>query len=492
VNTKELLKNIGTRTNGDLYFGVVGPVRSGKSTFIKKFMEMAIIPNILDEGDKKRAIDELPQSGVGKTIMTTEPKFVPNNSVMINVEESLSINVRLVDCVGYVIDDAKGYQDEDGVRMVKTPWFEDAIPFDEAAKIGTQKVISDHSTIGIVVTTDGSIADIDRVNYVEAENEIINELVKLGKPFIVLVNSKDPNSEKTLKIVKDLESKYNVPVLGINIETLNNDDISKILKEALYEFPLSNIEVELPSWINVLDGEHWLRKSLKDSIYNAMSFAKKVKDVDGIGEIVEQNENITAFKIIDVDTSSGIVKTSVEMKDELYEKVLKEIMGFDIDDPVTLLKVMQEYSKLKKDYESLSGAVEMAKTTGYGFATPGFDDIVIEKPELVKQGNRYGVKVKASAPTLHIIKVDVETSFEPIIGIKEQSESLVEYLGEGMDVDPKAIFDKQMFGRNMGDVIKDGINAKLTTLPDNTRIKLQNLMKTLANKGKTNLIAIVF
>ena len=492
MNTKELLKNIGTRTNGDLYFGVVGPVRSGKSTFIKKFMEMAIIPNIFDEGDKKRTIDELPQSGAGKTIMTTEPKFVPNNSVTINVEEDLNINVRLVDCVGYVINDSKGYKDEDGVRMVKTPWFEDAIPFDEAAKIGTQKVISDHSTIGIVVTTDGSISDIERENYVDAESEIINELIKLGKPFIVLVNSKDPNGEKTMKIVEDLKGKYNVPVLGLNIEMMNNDDISNLLKEALYEFPLSNIEVELPSWVNVLDGEHWLRKSLKESIYSAMSFAKKVKDVDGIGEIIEQNENIVSFKIVDVDTSNGIVKTSIEMEDDLYETVLKEVMGFDIDDPVTLLKVMQEYSKLKKDYESLSGAIEMAKTTGYGFATPGYDDINIEKPELVKQGNRYGVKVKASAPTLHIIKVDVETTFEPIIGMKEQSDSLVQYLGEGMDVDPKKIFEKQMFGRNMGDVIKDGINAKLTTLPDNTRIKLQNLMKTLANKGKTNLIAIVF
>ncbi len=492
MDTKELLKNIGTRTNGDLYFGIVGPVRSGKSTFIKKFMEKAVIPNIFDEGDKKRTIDELPQSGVGKTIMTTEPKFVPNNSVTINVEENLSINVRLVDCVGYVIKDAKGYEDEDGVRMVKTPWFEDAIPFDEAAKIGTQKVISDHSTIGIVVTTDGSITDIDRVNYIEAENEIINELVKLGKPFIVLVNSKDPTSEKTLKIVKDLESKYNVPVLGMNVEAMNNDDIGDILKEALYEFPLSNIEVELPSWVNVLDGEHWLRKSLKESIYSAMNFAKKVKDVDGIGEIVEQNDYIESFKIIDVDTSNGVVKTAIEMNDDLYEKVLKEVMGFDIDDPVVLLKVMQEYSKLKKDYEAISSAIDMAKTTGYGFATPSLDDIVIEKPELVKQGNRYGVKVRASAPTLHIIKVDVETSFEPIIGIKEQSESLVNYLAEGMDVDPKKIFEKQMFGRNMGDVIKEGVNAKLTTLPDNTRIKLQNLMKTLANKGKTNLIAIVF
>ena len=492
MNTKELLKNIGARTNGDLYLGVVGPVRSGKSTFIKKFMEIAVIPNIVDEGDKKRTIDELPQLGVGKTIMTTEPKFVPNNSVTVNVESELNINVRMVDCVGYVIDGAKGYKDEDGVRMVKTPWFEDAIPFDEAAKIGTQKVITDHSTIGIVVTTDGTITDIDRENYVESENEIISELIKIGKPFIVLVNSTNPESDKTKHIVKELEEKYNVPVLGLDIDSLTNDGVSKILKDALYEFPLSNIEVELPSWVNVLTEDHWLRVSLKKSISEAMSEAKKVKDVSKIGDIIENNENIQSFKIIDVDTSSGLVKTFIEIEDNLYETILKEVMGFDIDDPVILLEVMQEYSKLKKEYEVVSGALEMARTTGYGFATPGINDFIVEKPELVKQGNRYGVKVKATAPTLHIIRVDVETSFEPIIGSKEQSESLIDYLKDGMDVNPKEIFDKQMFGQNMGNVIKEGVNAKLTLLPDNTRIKLQNLMKTLANKGKTNLIAIVF
>lgn len=423
--------------------------------------------------------------------MTTEPKFVPNNAVPISVDD-LSINVRLVDCVGYIIKDAKGYEDEDGVRMAKTPWFEDAIPFDEAAKIGTQKVINDHSTIGIVVTCDGTIADIERENYVEAEQEVINELVEIGKPFIVIVNSKQPGGNKAQQIVEELKAKYNVPVIALSVENMSSEDIAKILKDALYEFPIANIEVELPSWVNVLEDNHWLRKSLQDSIYKGMQVAKKVKDVDSISKIIKENEHILSFKMNDVDTSTGVVFTSVEMNDELYEQVLKEVIGFDIEDPTTLLKVMQEYAGLKKNYNNIANAIEMAKTTGYGFASPVLDEIKIEKPVLVKQGNRYGVKVSASAPTLHIIKVDVDTKFEPIIGIKEQSEALADYLAEGMDADPQAIFTKEMFGQNMGVVITSGINSKLTGLPDNTRVKLQNLMKTISNKGKTNLIAIVF
>lgn len=491
MNRDELLKNLASRGNGDVYLGVVGPVRSGKSTFVKKFMELAIIPHIDNKEEKQRAIDELPISGEGKTITTMEPKFVPNKGVSINVND-LAINVRLVDCVGYVIKGAKGYEDEDGVRMVKTPWYEDSIPFDEAAKIGTQKVISDHSTIGVVIVSDGTILDIPRENYLEAEQEVIDELVKIDKPFIIIVNSKNPSDEKALNIVSDLESKYNVPVIALDISKMDEEDIDQILKEALYEFPISNIEVNMPSWVNVLDSNHWLRKSINDSIKNAMNSAKKVKDVESIKEILKENENITDFKIIEVDMALGIVKTEIEMKDELYESVLKEVMGFDIEDPTTLLKVMQEYAKLKNEYSYISSAIEMAMGSGYGFATPSVENINIQKPELIKQGNRYGVKVKASAPTLHIIRVDVETSFSPLIGMKEQSEALVNYLSEGMDVDQRAIFDKQIFGQNMGVVLQGGINGKLTMLPENTKNKLQNLMKTLANKGKNNLIAVVF
>ena len=491
MNRNELLANLASRGNGDVYLGVVGPVRTGKSTFVKKFMELAIIPHIDNKEEKQRAIDELPLSGEGKIITTMEPKFVPNKGININIGD-ISINVRLVDCVGYVVKDAKGYQDEDGVRMVKTPWYEDAIPFDEAAKIGTQKVISDHSTIGVVVVSDGTILDIPKENYLEAEQEVINELIKINKPFVILVNSKNPEGEAAINVISDLQSKYNVPVMGVDISKLNENDIDKILQAALYEFPISNIEVGMPSWVNVLDNTHWLKKSINDSIRSAMNSAKKVKDVESLKEVLKDNENILDFKITNVDMSLGVVKTELEVNEALYEVVLKEITGFDIEDPTKLIEVMQEYAKLKKEYGYISGAVEMALTSGYGFATPDVSKLNIEKPELIKQGNRYGVKVKASAPTLHIIRVDVETSFAPLIGLKEQSESLVEYLAEGMDVDPSAIFDKQVFGQNMGVVLQGGVSAKLTTLPENTKIKLQNLMKTLANKGKNNLIAVVF
>jgi stage IV sporulation protein A len=491
MNRNELLANLATRGNGDVYLGVVGPVRTGKSTFVKKFMELAIIPNIDNDEDKKRAIDELPISGEGKMITTMEPKFVPNKGIDISIED-IHINTRIVDCVGYVIKDAKGYEDENGVRMVKTPWYEDAIPFDEAAKIGTQKVITDHSTIGVVIVSDGTILDIPKENYLDAEKEVIDELIKINKPFVIIVNSKDPEGEKATNVVSDLIGKYNVPVIPLDVTNMNQNDIDDILKSALYEFPISNIEISMPSWVNVLDETHWLRESIDNSVKEALNFASKIKDVDGIKDVIKENENIKEFKISEVDMSIGLVKLEIDTQDDLYESVLKEIMGFDIDDPMQLLKVMQEYAKLKKDYEYVSSAIEMAMVSGYGFATPGVDKMNIEKPELIKQGNRYGVKVKASAPTLHIIKVDVETTFSPLIGLKEQSESLVEYLSEGMDEDSRAIFDKQIFGQNMGIVLQGGISGKLTTLPENTKVKLQNLMKTISNKGKNNIIAVVF
>ena len=491
MNRNELLASLASRGNGDVYLGVVGPVRTGKSTFVKKFMELAIIPNIENEEEKQRAIDELPISGEGKTITTMEPKFVPNKGVDISVE-GIHINTRLVDCVGYVIDDAKGYKDEDGVRMVKTPWFEEAIPFNEAAKIGTQKVISDHSTIGVVVVSDGTILDIPKEKYEEAEKEVIDELVKINKPFVIIVNSKNPSGEKASNVVSDLSSKYNVPVISLDLANMKQEDIDLILKEALYEFPVSNIEISLPSWVSVLDKEHWLRKSIDTSVEGALNYAKKIKDIEGIKEVIKDNEYIKEFKINNVDMNAGVVEIEIETDDSLYEGILKEIMGFDIDDPSELLRVMQDYAKLKREYAYISSAVEMAMVSGYGFATPGVDKITIEKPELIKQGNRYGVSVKASAPTLHIIRVDVESTFSPLIGLKEQSESLVEYLSEGMEEDSKAIFDKQIFGQNMGVVLQGGISGKLTTLPENTKVKLQNLMKTISNKGKNNLIAVVF
>lgn len=488
MNIKELLKNIGGRTNGDIYLGVVGPVRTGKSTFIKRFMELVVVDNIEDEYQKQRAIDELPQSGQGKTIMTTEPKFVPNSAISVNVGENLSVNVRLVDCVGYVFKDAKGYMDDEKIRMVKTPWFEDAIPFDEAAKIGTQKVISDHCSIGIVVTSDGSIVDIPRESYLEAEEEVISQLKNIGKPFIVIVNSKNPNEPQAKKVVQELQDKYQVSVIAMSIEQMNQEDATNILKEALYEFPVLDVNVVYPSWVAVLDDDYWLKQSYKKSIEDGLKVTKKVKDVELLAEFLRNNEYASNVQITDIDTEKGIVTLCIDVKDGLYETVINDIIGVNLEDKADLVKILQDYKKYKDELSDIMPAILMAKETGYGSSVPSMNDIQIEKPELIKNGNRYGVKIKASAPTLHIFRVDVDNTFEPILGSKEQSEAMIEYLTENEE----SLVNVAMFGRNIGDLLKDGINAKLITLPDNNRTKLQNILKSMTNKGKNNLIAIVF
>ena len=488
MNTLELLKNIGTRTNSDIYVGVVGPVRVGKSTFIRRFMELVVLENITDENERKRATDELPQAGLGKQIMTCEPKFVPNNSVSVKVDEELFVNIRLVDCVGYVFDEALGHKEGNTIRMVKTPWFDDAIPFDEAAKVGTNKVIKDHSTIGIVVTTDGSIVDINREAYLKAEEDVINELKAINKPFIVVVNSKDPEGEMALNTKKEIEEKYGVTVVVMSVENMNQEDATTILQTALYEFPVTDVEVITPTWVAVLEDDNPLKISFKETISNAISECKKVKDAKKMAELIEANEKIKSATITNVDTATGVVTITLEAQDGLYEEVLNQILKTPINDKADLIKILQEYRMYSDKLSTLLPALTQVKETGYGVAFPTQDDIVLSSPELIKQNNRYGIQITASAPAIHMFRVDVEDSFEPILGSKQQAEAMIDYLTK----DPDNLVNMNMFGRPLITMLNDGINSKLQGLPENCKQKLQKALKIASSKQKNNIIVFVF
>lgn len=486
----DIIKNITKRTGGDLYLGVVGAVRTGKSTFIKKVIENLVVPNIQDEYEKKRCLDELPQSAQGKMIMTTEPKFVPSNAASIKIED-FEAKVRLVDCVGYIIDGCKGYEDENGPRMVKTPWYDEQIPFIEAAEVGTEKVIQDHSTIGIVVTTDGSIGEIERNSYVEAEERVVNELKSIGKPFIVILNSTHPMLPETEKLADNLHDKYSVPVIPISIENMNERDMYNILKEALYEFPVVEVDINMPDWIACLSPNNWLKKIYIDKIRESVVEIDKLKDIDTIINHFVDCEYISKAYLSNVDTSTGEIIVTLDPPDDLYDQILKEVAGISLSSKADLLSIFQEYNESKQEYDQIKTALQMVKTTGYGVASPTLTDMKLDTPEIIKQGTRYGIKLKAVAPSIHMIRVDVESTFEPIIGSEIQSKELINYLMKDNETDPKAIWKSEIFGRSLDVIVKEGIQAKLSLLPENARFKLQQTLSKLVNKGSGNLFALV-
>ena len=486
----EIIKSITERTGGDLYIGVVGAVRTGKSTFIKKFIENLVVPNIEDEYERKRCLDEIPQSAQGKMIMTTEPKFVPSNAASITID-NFSCNVRLVDCVGYVIDGAKGYEDENGPRMVKTPWYDDEIPFIEAAEIGTEKVIRDHSSIGIVVTTDGSFGEISRNNYVEAEERIVNELKEIGKPFIVILNSAHPTLPETERMAEKLKEEYRVPVLPLSVEAMNEKEVYSVLREALYEFPVTEVKVNMPDWIACLNPTNSLKKEYIEKIRESVVEVDKLRDIDTITSHFENCEHINKAYISNVDTSTGIVTINIEAPDYLYDEVLKDTIGVSVKSKADLLMLFQDYNEAKSEYDQIKSALQMVRTTGYGVASPTLNDMKLETPEIIKQGSRYGIKLKAVAPSIHMIRVDVESTFEPIIGSELQSKQLIDYLMKDKDTDPTAIWKSEIFGRSIDNIVKEGIQAKLSLTPENARYKLQQTLTKLVNKGSGNLFAIV-
>ena len=486
----DIIKSIGKRTNGEIYLGVVGAVRTGKSTFIKKFIENLVVPNIEDEVEKKRCLDEIPQSSQGKMIMTTEPKFVPSKSALINID-NFSCNIRLVDCVGYVVDGSTGYEDENGPRMVKTPWYDDEIPFIEAAEIGTEKVIRDHSTIGIVVTTDGSFGEIKRSNYVEAERRVIEELKSIGKPFIVILNSSKPNSSDTIELKDCLLEEYNVPIIPMSIENMNEKDIYDVLRESLYEFQVEEVKVNIPDWIGCLNPNNEIKKEYIEKIKESVVSVDKLRDIEGITNHFLNSDIIKNAYISDVDTGTGIVTITLEAPDDLFNEVLKSTIGFDIKTKADLLKIFQDYNESKNEYGQIKEALKMVKATGYGVASPTLSDMKLETPEIIKQGSRYGIKLKAVAPSIHMIRVDVESTFEPIICTEIQSKQLIDYLMKDKETDPNAIWKSEIFGRSIDNIVKEGIQAKLSLTPEAARYKLQQTLTKLVNKGSGNLFAIV-
>ncbi|RID89244.1 stage IV sporulation protein A [Peribacillus asahii] len=487
----DIFKDIAERTGGDIYLGIVGAVRTGKSTFIKKFMELVVLPNIATEADRARAQDELPQSAAGKTIMTTEPKFVPNQAASIHVAEGLDVNIRLVDCVGYTVPGAKGYEDENGPRMIHTPWYEEPIPFHEAAEIGTRKVIQDHSTLGVVVTTDGTIGEIPRSDYLEAEERVIEELKEVGKPFIMIINSVQPHHPDTELLRESLQEKYDIPVLAMSVESMRESDVLNVLREALYEFPVLEVNVNLPSWVMVLKENHWLRESYQEAVKETVKDIKRLRDVDRVVGHFNEFEFIDHAALAGIEMGQGVAEIDLYAPEELYDDILKEIVGVEIRGKDHLLALMQEFAHAKAEYDQVAEALKMVKHTGYGVAAPSLHDMSLDEPEIIRQGSRFGVRLKAVAPSIHMIKVDVESEFAPIIGTEKQSEELVRYLMQDFEENPLSIWNSEIFGRNLSSIVREGIQAKLAMMPENARYKLKETLERIINEGSGGLIAII-
>ncbi len=487
----KLYQDIANRTQGDIYVGVVGPVRTGKSTFIKRFMDLLVIPNIENEYKKERARDELPQSAGGRTIMTTEPKFIPNEAVEITIGDNLKLKTRLVDCVGYLVNNAIGYLEDDMPRMVKTPWFEEEIPFEQAAEIGTKKVIQEHSTIGILVTTDGSITDIPREDYVQAEERVVKELKDLNKPFVIVLNSDDPFSDYTKNLANELQEKYQTSVIPTDCSRLDMEDINEIFGKILYEFPIEKMNINFPKWVDGLSDSHWLKEELYAEIKEAFGSIHILKQIDR-GIVKLQNTKIINKTTIDeIKLGEGTINISINLYDELFYKVLTEISGVEIENEGDLFSTITELADTKKEYDKIANALEEVKATGYGIVTPSIDELILDEPEIIKQGSRFGVKLRARAPSIHLIKAEIETEVSPIVGSEKQSEELVNYLLSNFEDDPTKIWESNIFGRSLHELVNEGLQTKLAKMPVDAQAKLQETLERIVNEGSGGLICII-
>lgn len=482
---------IAQRTQGDIYIGVVGPVRTGKSTFIKRFMDMLVIPNIDSTYRRDRAQDELPQSAAGRTIMTTEPKFIPEQAVQITVDGTATLNVRLIDCVGYIVPSSLGYIENNAPRMVKTPWFDEEIPFNMAAEIGTQKVITEHSTIGLVITTDGSITEIPRDEYEEAEERVISELKEINKPFIVLLNSVNPGSSDTVKLSNDMESKYGVPVVPVNCLEMNEAEIRKILEKVLFEFPVREISVELPKWLTGLDKNHPIRRTVFDCIRGAAEKATKISKVAAMTEDINACEYVNNTRMSSIELGRGSASLNVSLDPSLFYKVLGETTGLEINGEATLMSCMVEMAAIKKKYDKIKNALDEVEATGYGIVMPTIDEMTLDEPEIIKQSGRYGIRLRAQAPSIHMMRADITTEVSPIVGSERQSEDLVNYLLREFEENPSKIWESNIFGTSLYGLVNEGLHNKLYRMPADARIKLKETVERIINEGCSGLICII-
>ncbi len=491
MEERNIYSDISERTNGDIYIGVVGPVRTGKSTFIKKFMDTIVIPNMEEEYRRERAIDEMPQSAAGRTIMTTEPKFIPEQAVTVHIDDSATFDVRMIDCVGYIVPSALGYIEDEMPRMIRTPWFDEPIPFNMAAEIGTKKVITEHSTIGLVVTTDGTISDIPREEYEEAEERVINELNEIKKPFIVLLNSAYPSAPETQEMARSLQERYRVPVMPVNCLELEEEEIRSILATILFEFPVKEIKVDMPRWVSTLEKSHWLRSSVYSAIQQSTAQISRVREVAGIAGQVTQCEYIEDAKVTSVALGSGRARISVSLRQNLFYQVLGEKTGLDIADEGGLLDCILNLAEMKKQYDKIKDAYHDVMETGYGIVMPTMEELTLEEPEIIKQGGKYGIRLKAAAPSIHMMRTTINTELTPIVGSEQQSEDLVMYLLKEFDQSPSKIWESNIFGKSLHELVNEGLHNKLYRMPTDARGKVRETIERIINDGCNGLICII-
>ncbi len=480
-----IYKDIAKRTGGDIYVGVVGPVRTGKSTFIKKFLDTVVLPNIENEFDRERTLDQMPQSASGKTIMTTEPKFIPDESVKIKLEGDAEFNVKLIDCVGYMVEGALGAEEDGAARMVNTPWSDEGIPFEKAAEIGTEKVISEHSTIAILVTTDGSITDIPRENYIAAEERVARELSAKRKPFAIVLNSADPESEGAQALAVSLEEKYSAPVALVNCTAINNDDIREILGLVLSEFPIRSLKFKLPAWMEVLPETHALHQTVMQKIETLADSAEKLGDIECAMRSLEGIERTS------MNAGDGTAEFNIALSSDDYYAVMSELCGIDISDEKTLLATMIRLGNTERDYKKIEGALRDVREKGYGIVMPRPEEIKLDEPHLTRQNGGFGVKVSAHAESIHMIKAGIRAELCPVVGTEEQTEEVVKYLLDEIEEDPERVWESNMFGKSLYDLVNDGMNAKLLNIPDESREKLGETLEKIVNEGANGLICIL-